>query len=54
MPALSSQDKATDNIRDLVTIIRNHDPSTPLLEYGPKATTAVEQFSEILRTNTAP
>ena len=52
--SLSSQDKATDSIRDVITIIHNPVPETPFLEYGPKATTAMEQLAEIFRTNTAP
>ena len=54
MPYLSSQDKATDSIRNFITIIHNPGPAKPFLEYCPKAKTTVEQLAEIFRTNTAP
>ena len=54
MPSLSSQDKATDAISYLISIILNPGPTTPFLEYHPKATTAVEQLAENFRTNSAP
>ena len=54
MSALSSQDKATHAIHDLITILRNPGPETPFLEYGPKVTTNIEQLSDIFSTNTAP
>ena len=53
MSALSSQDKSTDEIRYFITILRNPGPVTPLLEYGPKAKTAVEKLAENFRTNTS-
>ena len=54
MPDISSQDKATDNIRDIITILRNPGPMSPFLEYGTKATTDVEQLAEIFIINKAP
>ena len=54
MPALSSQDKATDAIHDLINILLNTGPTTPFLEYGPKAKTAVEQLADIFITKKAP
>ena len=41
---LSSQDKSTDAIHYLITILCNPGPMKPFLEYGPKATTYVENW----------
>ena len=54
MSDLSAQDKATNDIFDFVTILRNPGPATPFLEYGPKATTNIEQLAEIFSTNKSP
>ena len=54
IPALLSQDKATDATRDPITILCNPVPATPFLEHGPKSKTDVEQLAGIFRTNIAP
>ena len=54
MSALSSQDKATNAIRDILTIIGNLGPATPFLKYGHKAKKYVEQLAYIFSTNTSP
>ena len=54
IPALSAQDKATDSIRDLITMIRNPAPESPFLEYGPAVTTSIGQPADIFRTNETP
>ena len=54
MPALYLKDKVTNATRDLIKIICNTGPATSFLEYGPKATTSYEQFSDIFSTNTVP
>ena len=48
MPYLSSQDKATDAIPDLITIIRNTGPTTPFLEYPPRLQLMLNNWLKIL------
>ena len=54
MPVLSAQDKATNLIRDLITMIRNSSQERRFLEYGPSETTDFEKLAEIIQTNATP